>query len=358
MSSISDSQRWFIFVSLLSFGLLVYLLSPVFTPFLISAVLAYLADPVIDFLERRKLSRLWATLVVFIVMLSVMIGVFMLLVPLIEVQITEFIKNIPGYASKFKSEVWAPLASKLGIDNLNLDGEMIKQGLAKNWDKAQHSLIQVLGLIGYSGAAIVNFVMYLVLVPVITFYFMRDWPRLLLRIQAVIPRSKKQVVTELALESDRVLGGFLRGQLMVMLILGLVYSIGLEIIDLNSSFLIGMSAGLLSFVPYLGFIVGLLVASIVMLVQHSHDPQIIHLIYVAIVFGVGQIMESVLLTPVLIGDKIGLHPVAIIFAILAGGQLFGFAGVLLALPVAAVVVVWLRHAYKSYTSSELYQQDS
>ena len=355
MSNMTDSQRWFIYVSVLSLGVLIYLLSPVFAPFLISGVLAYLADPVIDRLEHWKFSRLWAAVVVFAIMFSIIVGVFMLIVPLIEGQITAFIDNIPSYADKFKNEIWAPLASRLGIENLSLDGNAIKDGLAKNWKEAGHSLGQVLGVIGYSGAAIINFFMYIILIPVITFYLMRDWPKLLLRIQAMIPRSQKQIVTELTIESDRVLGGFLRGQLMVMLILGLIYSVGLQFVGLQSSFLIGMLTGLLSFVPYLGFVVGISVASIAMLVQQAPDPQFIYLLYIAIVFGIGQIVESVFLTPVLIGDKIGLHPVAIIFAILAGGQLFGFTGVLLALPVAAIVVVWLHHAYKSYTSSDLYQ---
>ena len=355
MSNITDSQRWFIFVSIASIGVLIYLLSPVFTPFLISVVLAYLADPLIARLERIKFSRTWAAVIVFTVMFLIIIGIFVLLVPLLDSQITEFIKNFPAYAAKFRDDVWAPLATKLGLENLRLDGEMIKKALTEHWDQAQRSLFQLVGLIGYSGAAVVNFVMYILLIPVITFYFMRDWDTLLLRMQAVIPRNSKQVVTELTIESDRVLGGFLRGQLIVMMILGLIYSIGLAIVGLKLSFLVGMLAGLLSFVPYLGFIVGISVACILMLVQ---DPQLINLLYIAGVFGIGQLLESLFLTPVLIGDKIGLHPVAIIFAILAGGQLFGFTGVLLALPVAAVIVVWLRHAYKSYTDSELYQQES
>lgn len=357
MSDMTDSRRWFIYVSVLSLGVLIYLLSPVFAPFLISGVLAYLVAPVIERLEKWKFSRLWATVLVFAIMFSIIVGVFMLIVPLLEDQITVFIDNIPSYADKFKDEIWAPLASRLGIENLSLDGNAIKEALAKNWKEARSSLGQVLGVIGYSGAAIINFFMFIILIPVITFYLMRDWPKLLLRIQAMIPRSQKQLVTELSQESDRVLGGFLRGQLIVMFILGLIYSIGLQIIGLDSSFLIGMLTGLLSFVPYLGFSVGILVASLAMLVQQAPDPQFIYLIYIAIVFGIGQVVESMFLTPVLIGDRIGLHPVAIIFAILAGGQLFGFTGVLLALPVAAVVVVWLRHAYKTYTSSDLYQDE-
>ncbi len=355
MSNITDSKRWFIFVSLLTFAILIYLLSPVFAPFLISAVLAYLADPIIDRLERWKFSRLWAAVLVFVCMFLAIIGIFMVLVPLLEAQIVEFIKNFPTYAAKFKQDLWGPLASKLGFENIVVDGESVKTGLSQHWDKVQASITKALGLIGSSSAAIISFFMYLVLIPVITFYFMRDWPKLLLRAQAAIPRSQKQIITELSIESDRVLGGFLRGQMMVMLIVGIIYSIGLEIAGLNSSFLVGMTAGLLTFVPYLGFVIGILVAFILMMVQQAQDPNLFSLVYIAIVFGVGQVVESVLLTPILIGDKIGLHPVAIIFAVLAGGQLFGFTGVLLALPVAAVIVVWLRHAYKSYTSSELYQ---
>lgn len=171
------------------------------------------------------------------------------------------------------------------------------------------------------------------------------------RIREMLPRAMEPTVVRLAGECDEVLGAFLRGQLMVMLALGAVYSTGLWLIGLDVALIIGMAAGLLSFVPYLGFAIGLLAASIAAIVQYQ---DIMHFLMVLAVFGVGQMLEGMVLTPWLVGDRIGLHPVAVIFAVMAGGQLFGFFGILLALPVAAVVMVLLRHAHGRYLQSRLY----
>jgi predicted PurR-regulated permease PerM len=197
--------------------------------------------------------------------------------------------------------------------------------------------------------------MNLLVAVVVTFYLMRDWDRLMERLRALLPRRSEAIIVRLAGQSDEVLGAFLRGQLLVMLALGLIYSLGLSIIGLDFALLIGLVAGLISFVPYLGTIVGVLTALIAALIQFQ-EP--IYLLYVGLVFGVGQVLEGMVLTPWLVGDRIGLHPVAVIFAVLAGGQLFGFVGVLLALPVAAVAAVLLRYARERYQQSDLYQDDS
>jgi predicted PurR-regulated permease PerM len=186
---------------------------------------------------------------------------------------------------------------------------------------------------------------------VVTFYLLRDWDFLVERIRELIPRNVEPLVSELTKQCDQVLGAFMRGQLMVMLALGTIYAIGLGIIGIELALLLGMIAGLASIVPYLGFIIGILVSSVAAMMQFQ-DINI--LFYVAIVFTIGQLIEGFLLTPMLVGDKIGLHPVAVIFAIMAGGQLFGFAGVLLALPVAAVIMVLLRFAHLRYIGSDVY----
>jgi predicted PurR-regulated permease PerM len=191
----------------------------------------------------------------------------------------------------------------------------------------------------------------LLLIPVLTFYFLRDWDWLVARVRALLPRPVEPTVSRLARESDEMLGGFLRGQLSVMVSLGAVYATGLWLAGIDLALLIGMLAGLVSFVPYLGFIVGAGVALVAALVQHGDW---LHVLLVIGVFSVGQVLESFVLTPWLVGDRIGLHPVAVIFAVMAGGQLFGFLGVLLALPVAAVVMVLLRYAHQRYTASGLY----
>jgi len=188
----------------------------------------------------------------------------------------------------------------------------------------------------------------------VTFYLLRDWDHLVGRVNELIPRRSQPVVARLAKESDTVLGAFLRGQLLVMLALAIIYITGLSFIGLDLAILIGLVAGLISFVPYLGFIVGILLAGIAAIVQF-HDA--LHPGYVVLVFALAQAIEGMLLTPLLVGDRIGLHPVAVIFAILAGGQLFGFVGVLLALPVAAVIAVILRYAHERYKESGLYGRE-
>lgn len=206
-----------------------------------------------------------------------------------------------------------------------------------------------------SGLSVIAWLGNLVLIPVVTFYLLRDWDILMARIHELLPRDSEPVITKLAKQSDETLAAFLRGQFLVMLALGIVYSTGLWFIDLKLALLIGMLAGLVSFVPYLGFIVGIVAASVAMLLQ---TQDVFQLLPVVIVFAIGQALEGMLLTPLLVGDKIGLHPVAVIFAVLAGGQLFGFVGILLALPVAAVIAVLLRHMHGQYKASALFDSGS
>jgi len=178
-----------------------------------------------------------------------------------------------------------------------------------------------------------------------------DWDGLVDNVRMLIPETYRTGITQVASECDSMLAEFLRGQLMLMFALGLIYSIGLWLVGLDFALLIGLGAGLISFIPYLGSIVGIAVAGIVALIQFQ---EILPLIYVALVFGIGQAIEGMVLSPWLVGERIGLHPVAVIFAVMAGGQLFGFLGVLLALPVAAVITVLLRHIYARYINSDFY----
>jgi predicted PurR-regulated permease PerM len=199
---------------------------------------------------------------------------------------------------------------------------------------------------------LVNLAVGFVLVPVVGFYLLRDWDLLVERVSTLVPRGAAPTVARLARESDQVLGAFLRGQLSVMIALGAIYGIGLWLVGIDVGPLIGMIAGLISFVPFLGAIVGVVMALIAALVQY-HDW--LHVILVAVVFAVGQTLEGYVLVPKLVGDRIGLHPVAVIFAVLAGGELFGFIGVLVALPVAAVAMVLLRYAHERYRQSAMYR---
>ena len=347
----TDAQKWQMLALTVLLGALVYLLAPVLTPFVVSALLAYLADPLVDRLERTRLSRTGAVLVVFTLMVLVLVGVVLLLVPMIEAQVRRFFESLPRYAEWFRLTALPWIEARTGLSLATFEPERLVETLREHWQQAGGVAATVLGGLSKSGLAILAWVANVALIPVLTFYFLRDWDRLVAQVDSLLPRPVQATVGRLARESDEVLGGFLRGQLSVMVALGTIYAVGLWMVGIDLALLIGLLAGLVSFVPYLGFIVGAGAAIIAALVQYG---DLLHLLLVIGVFSVGQMLESFVLTPWLVGDRIGMHPVAVIFAIMAGGQLFGFLGVLLALPVAAVVMVLLRYAHERYTASGLY----
>jgi predicted PurR-regulated permease PerM len=273
------------------------------------------------------------------------------LVPLLERQIARLIDKLPQGVAWTNGVVlpWVEAQTGFAVDRFD-PGSVIEM-VRNHWQQAGGIASTVLGKVTSSGLAIVGFLGSLALLPVVTFYFMRDWDQMIGRLRALLPRHVEPTVSRLARESDLVLGAFLRGQLAVMLLLGLIYSVGLWLVGLDLALLIGIIAGLVSFVPYLGVIVGGGMALIAAAIQYQ---DFMHPLLVLGVFVLGQFLEGFLLTPKIVGDSVGLHPVAVIFAILAGGTLFGFLGVLLALPVAAVGMVLLREAHGRYLASALY----
>ncbi len=354
MSQVSDSQKWMIFTTLAAVSLLLYLLSPILTPFFVAALLAYLGDPLADRLEKR-FSRTVSVSIVFIVIFIVITVMTFLVFPLLAQQLSYLVSNMPAYIDNLQHNLLPSVAGSLGLDVSMIDFELLKNLFKAHYAQAGGLVSQLVSSVAASGMVLAAWVANLVLIPVVTFYLLRDWDILIARIDELLPRKIQPVIGTLAKESDDVLAAFLRGQFMVMLALGIIYSTGLWFIDLELALLIGMLAGMVSFVPYLGFIVGIVAASIAMLLQTQELTQ---LIPVAVVFAIGQMLEGMLLTPLLVGDRIGLHPVAVIFAVLAGGQLFGFVGVLLALPVAAVLAVLLRHAHNKYKSSSIFNSNA
>ncbi|MFC4819356.1 AI-2E family transporter [Dokdonella ginsengisoli] len=342
--------RWQALILLLVIGSVIYLLSPVLMPFVVAALFAYLLDPVVDRLEPR-MGRSIAVSLVFLVATILVVAFVLVLVPFIERQISNFLTQLPVWVNWFQTRATPWLEARFGISPGVLDTQKIFETLQANWKEAGGFAATVVAKVSKSGMALVGWVLNLVMIPVVAFYLLRDWDVLVARIHALIPRSIEPVVSRLAGESDEVLGAFLRGQLSVMVALGVFYGAGLWLIGINVGPLIGMIAGLISFVPYLGAITGVLMGVIAALVQYQDWA---HVALVLGVFVVGQTLEGYVLVPKLVGDKIGLHPVAVIFAVLAGGELFGFLGVLLALPVASVVMVVLRYLYERYTQSELY----
>ena len=331
---------------------LLWLLAPILTPFVLSLMLGWLGDPLVDRLQRRGLSRNTAVALVFTLMALVVLVALLILVPLIQNQIATLAASMPSYRDWFTGTALPWVERRTGFEISDwLDLEHMVALVRDNWERAGGFASTLLGYLQRSSFAVIGLVANVALLPVITFFFLRDWDLIVGRVASMIPRDHLDTFSRLALESSEVLRAFLRGQFLVMLVLGIMYGLGLWGVGLDLGILIGLIAGLLTFVPYLGPASGILLGVVAALVQYG-DWQ--HVAGVLVVFGIGQVIESYVLTPKLVGDRIGLHPVAVIFAVLAGGQLFGFLGMLLALPVAAVTNVLLRYAQERYRNSRLY----
>lgn len=325
-------------------------LTPILTPFVIGAGIAYIGDPLVDRLEKRGLSRMLAVTLVFLALSLASLVLLILLAPLLYEQAVALIRNLPEWIN-WISTVGLP---RLGIhlpDSARLDADGLKDLITAHWAEAGGVAKALWQRVADSGGAVAALVANLLLIPIVSFYLMRDWDRFIAAIASMIPPRHLPRVSGFARESDDVLGSFIRGQLSVMAALAAIYAIGLTLAGVKLGLIIGVIAGLLSFVPYLGFAVGLGAALIATLVQ---SQEWLPVLWVLLIFGFGQVVESAVLTPILVGDKIGMHPVAVIFAVMAGGQLFGFIGVLLALPVSAVLAVLLRHARSGWLRSPLY----
>jgi predicted PurR-regulated permease PerM len=347
------SHRWQMLAITAIIAWLIWLLAPVLMPFAVAAMLAYLGDPLADRLERLGLKRMWAATVVFVVLLLAVCGVLLLLIPLIARQVENLIENLPRYGDWAQNIAWPWLRDRLHLDPNTFDSDRLLEAIKAHIGSIGTVTATVLGRVSRSGLGIAMWLTNLVLIPVVAFYLLRDWDRLVATIDRMLPRSIQPTIAHLARESDGILGAFVRGQLLVMLALGVFYGAGLGVVGLTVGPLIGMVAGLLSFVPYLGFIIGFVAAIVAVLVQYGDW---MHVLLVCGVFVLGQLLEGYVLVPKLVGDKIGLHPVAVIFAVLAGGYLFGFLGVLLALPAASVIMVLLRYLLERYRMSELYNE--
>lgn len=347
----SDALRWWLIAGGLLVMLLIHLLQPILTPFLVGGLIAYLGDPLVDRLETYRINRTLSVCIVFATMVALFSSFVLLMAPLLGRQWQSLLNRMPELILLAQQE-WLPvLQERFNLPDIKLPISELKSKLTEHWQQAGNIIVFAMQHVSKSSVALLTFFANLFLIPVVSFYLLRDWDVLVARIQESLPRSMEPVVTKLATDCDEVLSAFLRGQLMVMLSLAFIYTGGLMMVGLELALLVGTVAGLASVVPYMGFIVGITVATFAAWFQFH---EILPLVYVAIVFGVGQLLEGTVLTPLLVGDKIGLHPVAVIFAIMAGGQLAGFVGILLALPVAAIAMVLLRYAHGQYRASDLY----
>ncbi len=347
------SLKFFVVTSVvLIVGLALNALAPILTPFLLGALLAYLGDPWVDRLESWGLSRAVSATLVFACIALMLIMGLMLVVPLVSRELSELMRNLPAALIWLQATAAPMIAEWTGLDPLTLDLKSVAQNFLGEWQQSGDLLGYMVGHISDSVMALFGGLMTVALTPVVAFYIMRDWDVLVAQIDRLIPTASLSVVRRLCKDGDEMLAAFIRGQFLVMILLGVFYAIGLSFVGIEMAIVIGLVAGLASIVPYLGFVIGLLLAVIAAAYQFQDW---MHPGYVLVVFVIGQVLEGSLLTPWLVGDRIGLHPVAVIFAVLAGGQLFGFIGILLALPVAALLMVLVRYGVAVYLQSSFFE---
>jgi len=332
-------------------AVLIYLLSPILTPFLLAVILAYMGDPLVDRLEAKHIPPTLGVLIVMFLLIGLMTLIVVILVPLFEQQAATLMQRYPQHLEALSSYI-TPWLRRLGIE-FELDIQGMEQALMENLPAAKSFAAKLIPTLTTSGLALVEFVINLVLVPVVLFYVLRDWDSIITRIGETIPIRARDETISMARDVDKVLGQFLRGQSSVMLLQSVFYVTGLWLVGLDFALPIGILAGLLCFVPYLGAIVGFVLATLAGLIQFQSFGG---LIPVWTVFFLGQLLEGMVVTPWLVGDRIGLHPVLVIFALLAFGQLFGFFRVLLALPASAVLAVGFKYLHRKYTDSALYSE--
>ncbi len=338
--------------SLLVFVLLLVVLRDVLLPFIAALALAYLLDPLADRLERMGMDRLAATIVILVVFLLLFVLVLVLLVPLLGQQLAGLVARLPSDAAKLQAivlERGAPWIERFGGEKLTQEAQNSLGNLVGEATKWVGGLLQSLWS---GGTAIIGVFSLLVLTPVIAFYLLADWDRMVETVDGWLPLDHRDTIRGLLHEMDLAIAGFLRGQALVCLLLGTFYAIGLSLVGVNFGALIGIISGFLSFIPYVGSLTGLVLSVGVAIVQFWPDwtwP-----LATLGVFLAGQFLEGNIFQPKFVGDSIGVHPVWLMFALLAFGSLFGFVGLLLAVPLAAVIGVLCRFALRQYLASRLY----
>ncbi|WP_448172965.1 AI-2E family transporter [Rhizobacter fulvus] len=332
-------------------ALVVWLLGPVLTPFLVAAVLAYVLQPLVERMARRRVPRALAVTVVEVVAIVLVLAVMLLIVPILSKQLPLLREQIPLLAERMNTQL-GPWLARLGID-VALDTASIKAFALKYLDaNFEDWLATALSSARIGGSILIAIIGNVVLVPMVLFYLLLDWNNLMQRAGNLIPPRLRSRTHAFFRDCDATLGQYLRGQLLVMLSLAVFYSVGLSLFGFDLAVPVGVFTGLAAFIPYVGFGLGLTLALISAVLQFTGWYG---LIGVAVVFGAGQLLENFVLVPRLVGERIGMSALTVIFALLAFGHLFGFVGVLIALPVSSVLVVAVRRLRAAYVESELYQ---
>ena len=346
------ASAWCLIAALIVLAL--WLLGPVLTPFVVAAVLAYALTPLVNKLDRMgkgRLPRVVAVLLVELLSIVVALSLVLLIIPIVVKEIPLIREQIPLLADRITNGL-TPWLAQYGI-HVSLDVGSLKtlalKYLNANYEDMFGSLLSSIRLGGSVALAVIG---NAVLIPVALFYLLMDWDKFVARVLELVPPPMRSAFDSFTDESDSVLGQYLRGQFLVMLVMAVFYAIGLALFGLDLALPIGIFTGLAMFIPYLGFGIGLILAVLAGLLQFA---SIKALVMVAVVYGIGQVVESLYLTPRLVGERIGLHPLAVIFALLAFGQVFGFVGVLIALPASAVLLVAIRRLKQRYMTSKLYK---
>lgn len=344
-------QVFFWLLTLAIFVAFLMLFSSILLPFIAGMALAYFLDPVADRLERIGLSRLMATVVILVSFVVVFVMSLMIIIPVLASQLNEFIQRVPAYVTQLQTFIATSNASWLPDW---VDGQMgtIRENFSRYLSEGVGFLGTLVEQIWNSGKALLDIASLLVVTPVVAFYLLLDWDRMIEKVDSWVPRHQLVTVRQLATELDNTIAGFVRGQGSLCLILGIFYAVALSAAGLNFGLLIGFFTGMISFIPYVGSTVGLLLSLGVALVQFW--PDFIWVGVIAGIFFLGQFIEGNILQPKLVGKSVGLHPVWLMFALFAFGALFGFVGVLVAVPAAAAVGVLVRFAISRYLDSDLY----
>ena len=330
---------------------LFYMLRSVLLPFVLGIVLGYLFDPLACKLQKLKISRTFATILVFIIVILIAVPFVTIIVGVIDNQLSIFVEAAPTYIASFMQKT-EPLLRSLQQYFPSLEADNLKAMFSQNISQTFQFGGRLLQGLMKNSMAVVNLISLLLITPVVAFYMLRDWDMFVKKVDNLLPRKSQKGIRNIFLKIDKALSGFIRGQLSVCVILGTYYAVSLKLIGLELGLLVGFIAGLISFIPYVGSITGFVLSIILALSQFSGYAKVFEVI---VIFGLGQFVEGNFLTPKLVGDNIGLHPVWVMFALLAGGVLLGFLGLMIAVPVAAIIAILLRTGLQKYKQSNLYK---
>jgi predicted PurR-regulated permease PerM len=344
-------QAIFWLLALVAFLFVLWLLGNILFPFIAGLALAYFLDPVADLLERWGLSRLAATTIILFCFIVFFVAALLIVVPILGGQIAGFLERTPGYISRLQ-EIAASLDYSWVKQLREGEGKLLGENAGELVGQGVGWLAALIEKLWASGRALMGIFSLLIVTPVVAFYLLYDWDRLVAKVDEWLPRDHREEIHKIAADIDAAVAGFVRGQGTLCLVLGVLYGAALTLAGLNFGLLIGLFAGLVSFIPYVGSISGFLLSIGVALVQFWPDPT--RILIVAGIFFAGQFLEGNILQPKLVGERVGLHPVWVMFALFAFGSLFGFTGLLVAVPASAAIGVLLRYAMQRYMASELY----